>query len=100
MSTKFKQPGILSRLTCLLFGHKFLYDGMIKARPTPTLINYIYKENSESATSVGLSFCPRCYTFHGIHFTEKKEPVIQEPETVTEKTKGKKPKATIKKFKK
>ena len=103
METKFKQPGILSRLSCLLFGHKLLYDGAIKARPTPTLTNFIYKEDADSQTSVGLCFCPRCYTFTGLHFTQKKEKLSIQEEVISKakKTKQKvKSKETIKKFKK
>lgn len=102
MSTKFKQPGLVDKLTCLVLGHKYLYDGAILDRKTPTLTNFIYKEDDENVTAVGLCFCPRCYTFIGIHFTEKKEPkpeITESIEPTTKKTKAK-AKPAIKKFKK
>lgn len=80
--TTFTQPNILKRIACLLFGHKFLYDGYIKDRQTPTLQNYIYAETETHYKNVGLGFCPRCYAFTGIHFLQEKpivEPIVEEP---------------------
>lgn len=77
--TVFTQPNIIKRLTCLLLGHKFLYDGFIKDRPTPTLQNYIYAETDTHYKNVGLGFCPRCYAFTGIHYLEEKPaPVVED----------------------
>jgi len=87
---KFKQPGFFKRLTCLLIGHNFLYDGFIKERPTPTLQNYIYAETETHYKNVGLGFCPRCYSFTGIHFIEEKPAVVAtaEPAPIESKKKG------------
>lgn len=79
MTTQFTQPGLMKRLQCLLFGHKFLYDGFIKDKSTPTLQNYIYSETETHYKNVGLTFCPRCYSFSGIHYLqEKPAPVVEE----------------------
>lgn len=72
MTTQFTQPKLIKRLQCLLFGHQFLFDGYIKDKTTPTLQNFIYDETETNLKTVGLTFCPRCYGFSGIHFLEEK----------------------------
>jgi len=73
--TKFYTGNALKRLKCLLFGHRFLYDGTLKDKNVPSLVSYKYKTDETTATSteVGLCFCPDCYQFFGVHYT------IQEP---------------------
>ena len=83
-SNKFTQPGFFKRLTCFFLGHKFLYAGDLKSKELPTLQNYIYDETETHLKTVGLTFCPRCYGFSGIHFLQEK---VVQPEPIIEKKK-------------